>query len=242
MANSRVQLHLIPGSQVTAVRRSDSGTSPVLGGDLSVVSVADIVQLLCVPGHSWLVQIVEQGCEASLTVCDGELVDARYGQRCGLHALVEMLAIRSGGFEVQPFEGTTTPTIRGTWQQNLLTAAHRLDERTNSGYPNEPRASSSLPPPPARHRSGPFEFGPDPNDSSDSTTEEPVADAGAAPEPARVARALALIDQGFAALRAGNVDETRAHWTAALELDPENRALQFNIKKLQSRQPRTERP
>jgi hypothetical protein len=47
--------------------------------------------------------------------------------------------------------------------------------------------------------------------------------------------ASSLVDRGFSALRAGNVDEARQFWLAAKKLDPENRSLDLNLKKLESR-------
>jgi hypothetical protein len=47
--------------------------------------------------------------------------------------------------------------------------------------------------------------------------------------------ASSLVDKGFAALRAGNVEEARQCWLAAKQLDPENRSLDLNLKKLESR-------
>jgi len=44
-----------------------------------------------------------------------------------------------------------------------------------------------------------------------------------------------LVGQGIAALRAGKVEETGQCWLAAKELDPENRSLDFNLKKLESK-------
>jgi hypothetical protein len=44
-----------------------------------------------------------------------------------------------------------------------------------------------------------------------------------------------LIDQGFAALRAGDVALARQRWTEALAQDPHNRSLRFNLRKLDSR-------
>ncbi|HRI70064.1 MAG TPA: tetratricopeptide repeat protein, partial [Polyangium sp.] len=41
-----------------------------------------------------------------------------------------------------------------------------------------------------------------------------------------------LMDQGFSALRAGNRDEARRFWKEALELDPGNRRIELNLKKL----------
>ncbi len=46
------------------------------------------------------------------------------------------------------------------------------------------------------------------------------------------ATAEELIDRGFLALRAGNLDEVRRCWHAALDLQPGNRRLQFNLRKL----------
>jgi hypothetical protein len=42
----------------------------------------------------------------------------------------------------------------------------------------------------------------------------------------------ALMDQGFNALRGGNREEARKFWKQALELDPGNRRIELNLKKL----------
>jgi hypothetical protein len=49
---------------------------------------------------------------------------------------------------------------------------------------------------------------------------------------APAATAEDLIDRGFLALRAGDLDEVRRCWHAALDLQPGNRRLQFNLRKL----------
>jgi hypothetical protein len=46
--------------------------------------------------------------------------------------------------------------------------------------------------------------------------------------------AEALVDQGFAALRTGDAAEAKRLWTEALVLDPDNRAVRFNLRKLDS--------
>ena len=50
--------------------------------------------------------------------------------------------------------------------------------------------------------------------------------------------ASSLVDKGFAALRAGNAEEALQCWLAAKQLDPDNRSLDLNLKKLESRAPR----
>lgn len=48
------------------------------------------------------------------------------------------------------------------------------------------------------------------------------------------ASAEELIDRGFLALRAGNIEEVRRCWLAALALQPDNRRVQFNLRKLET--------
>jgi hypothetical protein len=51
--------------------------------------------------------------------------------------------------------------------------------------------------------------------------------------PPRVRGALtALIEEGFTALERGELDTARRVWTAALGLDPGNRALEANLRRL----------
>ena len=60
-----------------------------------------------------------------------------------------------------------------------------------------------------------------------------ATEARKAPRPAGASSSL--VDKGFAALRAGKVEEARQCWLAAKELDPENRSLDLNLKKLESK-------
>jgi Tfp pilus assembly protein PilF len=46
-----------------------------------------------------------------------------------------------------------------------------------------------------------------------------------------------LIDQGFLAMKAGEIEHARTLWKQALTQDPENRMLQFNLRKLDSLRP-----
>ena len=44
-----------------------------------------------------------------------------------------------------------------------------------------------------------------------------------------------LIDQGFAALRTSDRDEARKCWEEALRLDPANRMIELNLRKLDAK-------
>jgi serine/threonine-protein kinase len=53
--------------------------------------------------------------------------------------------------------------------------------------------------------------------------------------PASVSPVSALIDQGFSALRRGEPDSARRAWQEALGMDPSNRALALNLRRLETR-------
>jgi eukaryotic-like serine/threonine-protein kinase len=58
------------------------------------------------------------------------------------------------------------------------------------------------------------------------------AKAPAAPAEPTARAASELIDQGFAAIRAGDREAAQRFWEAALRLDPANRGLELNLRKL----------
>lgn len=48
-------------------------------------------------------------------------------------------------------------------------------------------------------------------------------------------RVAALIDQGFAALRGGDREGARRCWREALAIEPANRALELNLRRLEAK-------
>jgi Flp pilus assembly protein TadD len=59
--------------------------------------------------------------------------------------------------------------------------------------------------------------------------------------PQRPPEVSRLIDLGFAALRSGNREEARKHWEDALKLDPSNRMIELNLRKLEAKNLRDQR-
>ncbi len=232
MVTRHVPLHLVPEAN-----QAELESSTVLRGDLSAVTVPEVIQLMCAQGQSWTVTLLGQGVDAQASVSGGELVDARYDKLSGQDALVELIALHQGQFEVRSHNGDVPHTIHGRWQQVLIAAVQRLDERMNTQHSENTRSH----PAPKTHdtrrrKSGKFQ-------SDELARTRPSFAVSSPPDTAKhpsvaspsTTQALELIDRGFASIRAGNLNEARVHWTLALELDPSNRALQFNLKKLGSR-------
>ncbi len=244
MSKARAQLHLI---QSPAAAPAAPASDLVLKGQIDVLSVVDVIQLVSNRTQSWCIVLVEQGLEASVTIVDGELADARWGCKSGTDALVEIVAMRTGTFEVQPFAGLEERTLFGLWQGNILAAVQRLDERTQAQSsvpaPAIKKSQSKIKAASSRSKLGEYDFDAILSDDAfDLPNESPADGARDADETRSVVNksedAPELTDLGFLALRAGDVEQAKAHWTKALELDPTNRALQFNLKKLQNRDER----
>jgi hypothetical protein len=204
----------------------------------------DLIEWLCSNRKIWSLrlhgqgqgQTHEQAITGEVVVVDGQLVDARWGDVHGLPALCEIVGCQTGSFDLVPVSGSIERTLDGHWQSLLLSAVQMLDERNHhtsgEAQPEEPQESQR-----SSSSSGQLML--------IALSPDGQAPAGAQGAPSGADRvfdarkdasvsAVALIDRGFASLRAGNPAEARQCWTQALALDPDNRSLQFNLRKLDS--------
>lgn len=199
-----------------------------LSGCFSALSAADLIQMLCLGQRTAALRITADNVVGAVMVKNGKLVHAAWGDLSGQDALCAILDAQDGVFRMTPLPPDVEINIHSDWQQALLEAVRVLDERAYSS----PRQSGSFPA---------------------IRIEDSLIDAIAAPlvvsdrqrlvtdglDTRRSLRpigaAASLVDKGFVALRAGNVEEARQCWLAAKELDPENRSLDLNLKKLESR-------
>jgi len=203
-----------------------------LSGCFSAFSAADLIQMLCLAQRTAALRISAHGVSGTLLVKEGSLVHATWGSLGGREALCAILDAREGVFRNTPFPDDIEPNIHENWQHALMDAVRTLDERANSSS----RQSGSFPA--IRIDDSMLEkMSARPGESDSSLRRETTFRSGN--EGRKTLRpngaASSLVDKGFAALRAGKVDEARECWLAAKELDPENRSLDLNLKKLESK-------
>jgi DNA-binding response OmpR family regulator len=206
-----------------------------LSGCFSALSAADLIQMLCLAQRTAALRITAGGEAGTVMVKEGALLHASWGALVGQEALCAILDAQDGVFRTTPLPEEVERTIHADWQHALMDAVRALDEQDNSSH----------------HSSGTF-----PAIRVDDSILEKMSARGAdgdvlrrhgasllsgvearkTPRPGGAASSL--VDKGFAALRAGNVEEARQCWLAAKELDPENRSLDLNLKKLEGMTPR----
>jgi DNA-binding response OmpR family regulator len=202
-----------------------------LSGCFSALSAADLIQMLCLAQRTAALRITAHGEVGTVMVKEGKLLHAAWGPLVGHEALCAILDAQDGVFRTTPLPDDVEPNIHTNWQYALMEAVRMLDERANSS----PRQTGSFPA--IRVEDSVLDK------ISARGGDEPIerrgmnllvaSEARKAPRPGGAASSL--VDKGFAALRAGKVEEARQCWLAAKELDPENRSLDLNLKKLESK-------
>jgi DNA-binding response OmpR family regulator len=201
-----------------------------LSGCFSALSAADLIQMLCLAQRTASLQISAHGVQGTVMVKEGKLLHATWGTLVGQHALREIIAAEDGVFRTAPLPPEIEPSITGDWQHALMEAVRALDERAHGS----PRQSGSFPA--IRVDDSIFDnmlSGPPPQDVKHVRAPNGHGDARAMPR--APGAASSLVDKGFAALKAGNIDDARECWLAAKQLDPENRSLDLNLKKLEGK-------
>ena len=203
-----------------------------LSGCFSALSAADLIQMLCLAQRTAALRITAGGEAGTVMVKNGALLHASWGSLAGQEALCAILDAQDGVFRTTPLPEGVETNIHANWQHALMEAVRELDERTNSSH----RSTGSFP-----------------AIRVDDSIREKMSARGAEGEllrhhaasllsgvesrqaPRSGGAASSLVDKGFAALRAGKVAEARECWLAAKKLDPENRSIDLNLKKLEGR-------
>ena len=66
-----------------------------------------------------------------VTVCGGQIVDARWANIHGMEALSEIVGCQRGFFELMPVMKSLQRTLHGHWQNLLHSALQVLEERNH---------------------------------------------------------------------------------------------------------------
>lgn len=202
-----------------------------VSGQLAALCPVDLIQMLCLGKRSASVRITANDTIGGMLVKDGVLVHAVWGKHVGEDAVQEIVAIADGVFRTAPLPDTIERTIHRDWGHVVMDAVRRLDEGRE-----EPKSSGTWPTLRADdpdtdellesiRRSSP------PAGTNERRPSDPPLNRAAA-DPNRAA--AALLDKGFAALRSGDLAQARMCWEAAQRLEPDNRSIELNLRKLDS--------
>lgn len=202
-----------------------------MSGRLSALSALDLIQTLCLGRKSASLRITAGDVIGSLLVREGALVHAVWGERIGEDAVRGIVAVEEGVFRTAPLPDRFEQTIRRDWEHVVMDAVRMLDEaeptrRPESGTWPTIRADDSA-------IDDVFESvrGTSPGGKSLAArrlSEPPSNRAQSDPQRA----AAALVDKGFAALRGGDIALAKTCWEAAQRLEPDNRSIELNLRKL----------
>jgi DNA-binding response OmpR family regulator len=239
-------VHEMRAAILRALSHRDSFT-----GNLSDLSTVDVIQMLCIARKTTALRLSEGKRAGAIHIENGEIVHAVWEDLAGEDAFFRMLAVKKGLFSTSPLPPDVERTMAGDWQYLLIEGLRRLDEANAQGGDDRvSRPSVTMAPwtsPAAQNGVGPNGAAPNgaaqngaahPPDRDEGTVtlsrgtlgsmmrDAPADEARSSPEAAR------LIDEGWIALRAGKRDEARAAWEAALRIEPHNRAVELNLRKL----------
>lgn len=204
-----------------------------IAGNLGELSIMDVVQMLCIARKSATLRVTAGGSAGAVLIDAGELIHAIWDDLTGEAAFERMIAVKYGAFSSAPLPAGVERTLHGDWQHLLIEGLRKLDEAALApdAEAREPQRSEV--------RFSPFSIPPPAQGDDGWQLEDTRAHALAAP-PSRAAadgraEVARLIDEGFEALRQGRRDDARRAWEEALGLDPGNRGIELNLRKLDAK-------
>lgn len=191
-------------------------------GTLAELSSIDVIQMLCIARKTTAVRFSEEASSGAVYLEHGEPVHAVWDDLVGEDAFFRVMAVKSGVFHTAPLPSDIERTLAGNCQYLLMEGTRRLDEagRDCEGAVEPARPLARPAPAPLPPRSATWSSAGRPRGAAPPPPQELGAD---------VSR---FIDEGFAQLRAGRRDDARTAWEEALRLDPSNRPIELNLRKL----------
>jgi hypothetical protein len=99
-----------------------------LTGQLSDMSLAELIEFFCNQRKTGRLKIDYQRGHSVFFIKDGELVDAKVGSLSGVEAVYYSLTLPNAAFDFSPEVPSTRRTISEPWTQVVLEGLRRLDE------------------------------------------------------------------------------------------------------------------
>jgi DNA-binding NarL/FixJ family response regulator len=217
------------------------------GGSLAQLAPADVVQMLCLGRKTTAMRVVEDDRVGMVYFREGDVIHATWDDLSGEEAFYQLINATSGTFGTIPTPESVPQTITVNWQHLLLEGMRLRDERAAGRGPEKKseaaaaknQAAPAPPPPPAQVRLRPKRESrsawPEPEERQPSSGKND-AKASAWKPPPGPRDIAALIDEGFSAMRDGDYATARLRWERVLELEPDNRTVQSNLRRLEEKE------
>ncbi|HEU6447006.1 MAG TPA: response regulator [Verrucomicrobiae bacterium] len=99
-------------------------------GAMRHVGLQEVIQLECIGRHSSILEVRNAQMRGQIYIETGSVIHAATGDLHGEKAFQQLLQLKGGEFQVQPFKAPPQRTIYGSWEVLLMEAARANDEET----------------------------------------------------------------------------------------------------------------
>jgi CheY-like chemotaxis protein len=116
-------------------------------GVLRRVGLQDVLQMECLARNSAVLSVKAGEMQGQVFVREGDIIHAQFGDRTGEAAFNEILGLKGGEFELQPFSEPAARTIEAQWEFLLMEAARKRDESSEAPEQSRPDLAAATTPP-----------------------------------------------------------------------------------------------
>lgn len=213
-----------------------------LGGSIGALSTADVIQMLCLSQRTTALRVVEGSRVGMIHIAKGEIIHATWNGKVGEEAVYHILQASEGVFNTLPLLEFDTCTVSTGWQQLLLEGMRLADEgaldiEASNEETEEKTAASPAENPTPKKQINKLQGGSNlsrKKNSSPTQKEEKKAKFHISGEKDKQSEGVSeLLDRGFEHLRRKEYLNAKEVWEKALLIEPGNRILELNIKKLE---------
>jgi len=121
---------------VSKIRDLIAREDRALEGDLTMMSLASIIQINCEERNQAQLILNHQGSEGQIFFNDGDVIHAEVGNQNGDEAIYELLSWEAGSFHIKMDAEPSARTINIGWSGLLLEGMRRIDESTAGWSPD----------------------------------------------------------------------------------------------------------